>query len=140
MRSFFFILLSCIFLNSSTELHQLFKLPFLLLHYQHHREEDKSLTLITFLHIHYSENHPLDNDDDDDNQLPFKAAGKITHLDTVPATIKESPEKISALFLGKLRTIYQEGILSEKSYSIFHPPRLSSFIQVIIIPAGMTCC
>ncbi len=125
MRTFFFIFLSCIFLNSATELHQLFKLPSLLAHYLHHRQEDKSITFFDFLRIHYSENHPLDNDEEEDNQLPFKSDGNICHIDTMPATIKETTEKAFVLLAGKPKTAFQEENLPQRSFSIFRPPRLS---------------
>ncbi len=125
MRSVILIILSSVFINGATELHQLFKLPFLLEHYRHHKQEDKSLTLVDFLRIHYTKNHPADNDDNEDNELPFKSDGNITHLDIPLVTIKEVTEKIFTPSSGKILSAYPEGILSHKSFSVFHPPRLS---------------
>jgi hypothetical protein len=125
MRTVFFIFLSCVLLNSATELHQLFKLPSLIAHYLHHRQEDKSITFFDFLRIHYSENHPLDNDDEEDNQLPFKSDGTICHIDTMPSTIKEAGEKSFIFLPGKPTCGFREENLSQRSLSIFRPPRLS---------------
>jgi len=125
MRSCFLIILSCSFLNASTELHQLFKLPFLLAHYRHHRAEDKSLTLVEFFKIHYSGDHPADNDDEEDGQLPFKSAGNIYHLENMTDIFRESSERLIAPLSRNFSNHFREAIPSRTSFSIFHPPRLS---------------
>ena len=109
MRSILFIFLGSIFLNCATELHQLFKLPFLLAHYHHHRGEDKSLTLYAFFKLHYSGDHPTDNDDTEDTELPFKSVGQINHLDTPPARIKDSMEEPVAQVAHTKQFIHPEG-------------------------------
>jgi hypothetical protein len=119
------IILCALILNGSTELHQLWKLPFLFQHYLHHQKTDPSLSFISFLKIHYTDkDHPNDNDDKDDNELPFKSIGNISHIDTPviekkfnPAENYYSPDKPSAY--------YPEGIPDHRSFSIFHPPRIA---------------
>jgi hypothetical protein len=78
--------------------------------------------MVDFLKIHYTKNHPVDNED---NELPFKSDGNISHLDIPLVMIKEVSEKIFTPTSGKILTAYPEGILSHKSFSVFHPPRLS---------------
>lgn len=124
MRFSVFIILSSIYLNSATELHQLFKLPFLVTHYQDHRQEDPSLTLAEFLRVHYFGQHPADNDDPEDRQLPFKSDGNIIHLDVFTPVVKETLEKKEFPVSGTTCTIHPEGMLVNRSFSIFHPPRL----------------
>ena len=43
MKKFILIILAVSFLNSSTELHEFFRLPFLVQHYSKHHSEDHSL-------------------------------------------------------------------------------------------------
>jgi hypothetical protein len=123
MRLTVFIILSSVYLNSATELHELFKLPFLITHLRHHQQEDKSLTLVDFLRIHYLGNHPMDNDDTEDSQLPFKSPGNVSPLDIFIPGLKETVEKKLTPFTGNINTFHPEGMPSHRSFPIFHPPR-----------------
>jgi hypothetical protein len=60
---------------SATELNQFFKLPVLFEHFSEHRTENKNITFLQFLKIHYQGNHAPDNDDLKDKRLPFKSHG-----------------------------------------------------------------
>jgi hypothetical protein len=118
------LLLGVLILNGATELHQLLKLPFLIQHYVHHRDEDSRLSFIAFLQIHYTEkHHPNDNDDRQDNELPFKSIGNITHID-IPVIEKRMTADINFSLWEKPTIYYQEGVPSHKSFSVFHPPRI----------------
>ena len=117
--------MSALLLNVSTEIHQLWKLPFLIQHYLHHQEEDRSLSFITFLKIHYTDkDHPNDNDDKEDNELPFKSVGNISHIDT-PLIVKNFNPTGDYYLADKPSSYYPEGILNHRSLSIFHPPRIA---------------
>ncbi|MBS1667992.1 MAG: hypothetical protein JST58_11505 [Bacteroidetes bacterium] len=61
-----------IYLLSTTEAHQLLKLPVVFMHFQEHRQENKNLSLLQFLDMHYMHGSPRDKDYDRDMQLPFK--------------------------------------------------------------------
>ncbi|MEI2737887.1 MAG: hypothetical protein V9F01_03780 [Chitinophagaceae bacterium] len=117
------IVLSLLLLNSATELHQLWKLPLLAKHYQQHHREDPSLSLFEFLKLHYSAmEHPNDNDDNEDNNLPFKSAGDITHTDIPVAVKKEVPAPALIPNQPGKNTRHSEGTPCDRSFSIFHPP------------------
>ena len=58
---------------STTQLSELLKLPMLVQHYIEHKEENKDLSLIGFLEIHYAHGSPKDADYDKDMKLPFKS-------------------------------------------------------------------
>jgi hypothetical protein len=118
------ILLSALLLGGSTEIHQLLKFPFLIQHYLQHRKKDSVLSIIEFLRTHYTgKDHPNDNDDNEDNRLPFKSTGDISHTDTPMIEKKIDTSEIS--YLQEPPTAYySEGILNHRSLSIFHPPRL----------------
>lgn len=125
MKKFILIILAVSFLNSSTELHEFFRLPFLVQHYSKHRSEDHSLSFIDFLKMHYSNNHPDDNDDDDDTELPFKSQGNIVAADSITFLFIEHGEDFIFFPIERSYKSLTEGKLIKKSFSIFHPPRLS---------------
>ena len=119
------IFLGVLMLNGSTEIHQLWKLPFLVKHYIHHRNEDPFLSFITFLKIHYTDkDHPDDHDNKDDNQLPFKSIGNISHIDT-PVLERRITVSGNYYLPEKPSTYYSTGIPDHRSFSIFHPPRIA---------------
>ncbi|HET6769114.1 MAG TPA: hypothetical protein VFH08_17005 [Chitinophagaceae bacterium] len=119
------IFLGALLLNGSTEIHQLWKLPFLVKHYLQHRNDDPLLSFTTFLKIHYTDrDHPDDNDDKDDNELPFKSIGNISHIDT-PVLEKQIAATGNYCLPEKLTTYYPKGIPDNRSFSIFHPPRIA---------------
>jgi hypothetical protein len=128
MRSIILIILSSTFLIGSTELHQLLKIPFLVIHYNHHKQENKYFTFVDFLSLHYSKNHPDDNDDKEDSKLPFKSETGIAHFDTSAIAAKDNTEKIIIPYYScKIFSGYPDGILCQQSFSIFHPPRPAFF-------------
>ncbi len=55
-----------------TEVHQLLKAPKLVEHFLEHKNEDKGLTLISFLEMHYLNGFTKDADYEKDMKLPFK--------------------------------------------------------------------
>ena len=125
MKKFILIILAVSFLNSSTELHEFFRLPFLVQHYSKHRSEDHSLSFIDFLKMHYSSNHTDDNDEDEDNELPFKSQGNIITTYLITFDFIEHEEEFIFFPIERTYKSLTEGKLIKKSFSIFHPPRLS---------------
>ena len=125
LRKTFALMLGVLIFNSTTEMHQLLKFPFLIRHYFYHCNEDPSISIIGFFKIHYSDRqHPNDNDDDDDddNKLPFKAIGDISHID-VPVLEKRTSIYSNIYQAEKQISYHSEGTLVHRSFSIFHPPR-----------------
>lgn len=127
MRKTLLIISAILFMNSSTELHQLFRIPLLLEHFHQHLKQDPSLSVLAFLKIHYTvaNAHPVDNDEREDNQLPFKSADNINHIDS-PVTLKGYfPEKTFIRVEDELPG-YLPGYIPDKRIDlIFHPPRFS---------------
>lgn len=117
------IILGVLILNGATELHQLLKLPLLIQHYMHHQSEDPSLSFLAFLKIHYTDTqHPNDNDDREDNELPFKSTGSISHVDT-PILEKRVTADLNLFVCEKSTNYSPDGIPSDISFAVFHPPR-----------------
>ena len=123
-KKFIVILFGTLILNGTTEFHQLLKFPFLIQHYSHHQVQNPSLSFIAFLKIHYTaRDHPDDNDDKDDNELPFKSIGNTSHIDT---PVIEKKIAITNYYSAvKPSTYYPEQIPDHRSFSIFHPPRIA---------------
>jgi hypothetical protein len=61
-----------IYLLGTTPIGQLCKLPLLFEHFQEHQLENKNLSFISFLKMHYFNGDPKDADYDKDMKLPFK--------------------------------------------------------------------
>jgi len=73
MKRFFSILLLIGFLSSTTELHELLKLPHLVYHFFEHRSENSETSLVHFLQIHFSKEYKNHQEDNHDNGcLPFQ--------------------------------------------------------------------
>ncbi len=72
MKKYVSIVLLFFYVFSMTEVHQLLKAPILVEHYLEHKSEDKSLTLISFLEMHYLNGFTKDADYEKDMKLPFK--------------------------------------------------------------------
>jgi len=73
-----------ILLIFSTELRELVKLPLLFQHYFEHKALNKDITFATYLFDHYNSVPHTDDDQDRDNQLPFKSVNQKPVL-TSPA-------------------------------------------------------
>lgn len=111
------------FLLSTTELHQFLKLPVLLKHFQVHKKQDNLLSILDFLVLHYSQNHPIDNDDSDDDQLPFKNFEAINHVDITIIPFRYETEELISTIPEIIRPYHPEGVPCGRSYTVFHPPQ-----------------
>ncbi|WP_312345869.1 hypothetical protein [Chryseobacterium binzhouense] len=79
MKKLVSILLLSLFLVSTTELYQLFKIPALVEHYWEHKHLNPEMPLIAFFKAHYD--HPAkDGDYGKDRKLPFIIHAKPLNL------------------------------------------------------------
>jgi len=122
------ILFCCAYLFSTTELHELIKLPLLIEHFAEHREQNKHITSWRFLYIHYAMEDVKDADYDKDMKLPFKSHDNCVAGNT---TIYLSlSEKLSiqtpVQFLEKKSFETEDQFLHTSFLSnIWQPPRVS---------------
>ncbi|OFY84140.1 MAG: hypothetical protein A3F72_19875 [Bacteroidetes bacterium RIFCSPLOWO2_12_FULL_35_15] len=73
MKRFFSIIVLIGFLSSTTELHELFKLPHVVYHFFEHRSEHPDVSLAQFLQIHFSQEHSNHKGDNHNKGcLPFQ--------------------------------------------------------------------
>lgn len=112
-----------ILLFSNLPFHQLVKLPVLVQHFQEHRQRDQSVSLLDFLSMHYWGRDLNDNDQERDNQLPFKAFHKecLEHFST---PVKTFAFKSVIYFYKSDFPLPSEAYLPDtKLAALFRPPR-----------------
>jgi hypothetical protein len=68
------ILFFFFYLFSTTEIYQLLKMPVVFQHFREHQQENKSISFLVFLDMHYMHGSPMDDDYERDMQLPFKTS------------------------------------------------------------------
>ena len=129
MKKIASIFLITLFLFGSTEAYQLLKIPMLVNHFIKHKKEDASITFVGFLRMHYNKKIIVDNDFQQDMQLPFKTNddtdGCLTGSISLPA-----PRIIIDIISIPL-CIQKFTILNEQLHpliaeqDIFQPPRLA---------------
>ena len=126
MRRIFSIFFIFIYLFSVIEVHQYFKIPVLMEHFTEHRLEDKSLTLWTFLCIHYAHGDVKDADYEKDMKLPFKSFDNC-HFSTVVTLLPENKFTFENSFVPiSTRTIskfYKQFSSISSLNSIWQPPK-----------------
>ena len=115
-----------IYLFSTTEAQQLFKLPVIFEHYREHKKEDHKISMLHFLAKHYLHGSPKDKDYNKDMQLPFKSSGYIisaVSAEYVPLCVQQDlPEPVvtgsQKPFIPKSRFI-----LAAYLSNIWQPPK-----------------
>lgn len=120
------IFLFSLYLFGATDAYQVLKLPLLVTHFIKHKEESPNITINAFLKMHYCFDTVIDNDYQQDMQLPFKTHETeccITIATIIPEPV-ELKMKIPENILEKYQ-IKNENIPLHTAYnSIFQPPRL----------------
>jgi hypothetical protein len=113
---------------ATTELYQLLKLPILIEHFMEHQEQNKNITLIEFLCLHYANGDVRDADYEKDMKLPFKTHSNNCSANIIAvvanATIKINfPVKSNFAELRVL--IFSKEIAFSSLYlsNIWQPPR-----------------
>lgn len=114
-----------VYLLSSTEVHQLSKLPVVFQHFAEHQLLDRNISFLQFLDMHYMHCSPTDKDHDRDMQLPFKATGDCLAIAMafVPLTaqvIIVPPVKLSVKTSYVIKHQY---LVSAYLSAIWQPPK-----------------
>ncbi len=115
-----------VYLLSTTEAHQLLKLPVIFEHYSEHKQEDKNITALEFLAIHYLHGSPKDKDYDRDMQLPFKTSDDCISAISpafVPLQIQQAPLESIEINTEKIFILKDQFILSSYLANIWQPPK-----------------
>lgn len=123
------ILFLSIYLVSTTEFIELLKFPMLIEHYLEHKEKNKGISITEFLAIHYEgnhlENHPMDDDYDQDQKLPFLGRVDVLTVNFVLNPPLHFPKAVK-LHLGKhTMTLPSDDLRIDSNFhnSIWQPPK-----------------
>ncbi len=104
----------------------MFKVPLIFQHYAEHRKENRNLSFLRFLDLHYLHGNPKDSDHDRDMQLPFKSSadcafGLATAFVPLMHEISIHPEPTGE---GKIHTgFYTRFMPSALLADIWQPPK-----------------
>lgn len=128
MRKRIAILFLSIYLCSTTEAHELLKIPVVFQHFIEHQQEDPQISAVQFLHKHYMRGNVKDKDYDRDMQLPFKTAGEFFTSSATPfiplnahIDIQNRDEPVQIIWSLQQPTF----IFSSYQVNIWQPPKIS---------------
>lgn len=114
-----------IYLFSSTQLREIVKLPVLFQHFIEHKQVSADLSFLEYLSDHYNSAPHTDNDEERDNQLPFKII-EVNSLSAsaVPISICSILYKLPAEIIKENTFKYREGFVpSPNCGKIWQPPK-----------------
>lgn len=127
MKRLLHILLISLYVFSCTELKELTKLPILFQHYFEHKGIDQNITFWWYIQHHYSDIPHTDDDDDRDNQLPFKTTDISfgqTIAPALPPSDGNSLKKIDTLISKhKIKVNNDRSPHSAYAGKIWQPPK-----------------
>ena len=113
---------------ATTELYQLFKLPFLIEHFIEHKEQNQNITLMEFLYLHYANGDVKDADYEEDMKLPFKSHNNsvaTSIIDVVAYSVLKIVIHPRAIFVQPKVAFISEEAFFTSSYlsNIWQPPK-----------------
>ena len=125
------ILAFSIYLFGATDAYQLLKLPLFIKHFIIHQKENPSLSLAGFIKIHYLDPLVIDDDFDQDMQLPFKTHetdGCMISGISIPIQkiAIEVPSEIVAPIIYS--TMEESPYFFLPMVNIFQPPRKNALV------------
>ncbi|MCC6185722.1 MAG: hypothetical protein IT256_01075 [Chitinophagaceae bacterium] len=115
------------YLFSNTEFSQLLKMPTLVAHFFEHQQQDKAITLLEFLRIHYATDIAQNADYEQDKKLPFKTHDSCNNHFSI-STAPTSFSFVAKCYHGIVASISKyppqsEAIASAFLANIWQPPR-----------------
>jgi hypothetical protein len=113
-------------------------LPFLLQHYRHHKNGQPSISVISFLKLHYSDTHPGDNDGRRITSCRFKSMINLIHTD-IPIVNKEV--KLDPAYpknIDKPASSYSEDIPNSPAFQFFIRPVCIVHLPLIMLLVSKT--
>lgn len=124
MKRHFSIFILTIYLFSFTEVKEVLKIPALIEHYQEHKSENKNISIIGFIALHYLSGSQKDSDYEKDMKLPFKAH----EISSVSFAIQDLPKSFE-LNLAQTKKFFEEKNQNFHYAESFINPHLLSFFQ-----------
>lgn len=124
MRRLNAILFLLIFLSSSTELHQLLRLPVLFSHYHEHKRDNEKISFMDFIVFHYFSGDTGDTDFTH-RELPFK----VDHSEALHISLAILPSCAAEPFVPLFNPESTKGIYKRQLFlssvlpSVWQPPK-----------------
>jgi hypothetical protein len=114
-----------IFLLANTELHQLLRLPVLIVHFQEHQSINAEIDFLAFLSLHYtpSESHSSSKHD---QQLPFKGEHTCAEISFPTTDIPGNTDELPTKKIKDSKTytsFYEESFTTTTRLSVWQPPK-----------------
>ncbi len=128
MRRFLAGTLLLVYLFSTTESHEILKLPRLIEHFAEHQKKDDQISLWKFLCMHYKHSNAIDADHDKDMKLPFKTQtdGNSSFFVSLLPEVKSSlPIPMRFEVSKKLNKDYRSFKITAYLEAIWQPPQFS---------------
>ena len=126
MKKYTVILILTAYLFSTTELHQLLKLPIVFEHYYEHKQLNQDISFLDFLDMHYMHGSPLSVDYDQDMKMPFKTIDKCLNAAIpviVPQNVNIAIHQPVQLKIKKRFIMQDEFVPSSYLSRIWQPPK-----------------
>lgn len=128
MKKLSIIFILSFHLLAVTSLQELLKVPVLFQHYFEHKELNHQITFLNYLVDHYNQIPHTDNDEERDNQLPFKSSDQQASSGQGNLAIPQN-HQISIKFpvrpIVKLTVRYEEHYIPNSYQSkIWQPPKV----------------
>jgi len=114
-------------LGSVIDLHDLSKLPYMIQHFQQHKNKSQAFSFEDFFELHYgqkAEQHDKQEHDEHEG-LPFKTHDCTASHTSMMLPQVEAKSLSSFSLIIRYSNFYQSAYSSEFSQSIWQPPRLS---------------
>lgn len=128
MKKVFAILFLTSYLLSTTELHQLLKVPSLFEHYLEHKTKNQNITFADFIYLHYSQESDNDGDTSKDMKLPFKSHScSVFSVNFVPLTEVQCSSLYTFLEITTRKSVnnnYTFLVSSSHLKAIWQPPQI----------------
>ncbi len=125
MRRLSAYLFLLVYLFANTELHELAKVGAFVAHFAEHQKENKDITLIEFVKIHYLSGNVMDADYEQDMKLPFKTTdcsnSSPTHTIPLPVFFVFQPDVL--IKSAGLPLYDQSALPSSHLADIWQPPK-----------------
>jgi len=123
VRNLTAILFLSIVVAAQTPASELLKLPILFEHYLEHKKTTE-ISFLGYLRMHYSTNHPVDEDYSKDQQLPFRKIDLSQISTTIGLPVQSNVELTPELVMVLEQYIeFSPSVSSHKLSEIWQPPR-----------------
>lgn len=128
MNKYLAIFFLHVYALGATPIGQICKLPTLVEHFQKHQNENKGLSILSFLKMHYFNGDPIDADHEEDMKLPFKTIDfntsiSISSITDIHIFTREKQDFLQQKIVKNPQT--ENWYANTYLDTIWQPPRLS---------------